>query len=86
MNDRDWMKENLTKLRTLRDEIRLELHLARMEAKERWRKLEPVMFDAEKLAEKVTDTSKRAVTEVIAELKEFQEHLRRHQREEDTRR
>ena len=36
---RDWMKESLGRLKTLRDEIRVDIHLAGMEARDKWKRL-----------------------------------------------
>ena len=49
------MNDGLQRLKTLRDEIRLEIHLAGMEAKERWKELEPKVHDAERLAGEAID-------------------------------
>lgn len=73
-----WMEDNLSKLRTLRDEVRLDLHLAGMEAKTRWKELEPMLHDVEKLAGEVTDVSKKAVEDMLVKMKSFRESLRRH--------
>jgi hypothetical protein len=43
-----WMIEKLEALKGLRDELRLELHLAGMDAKDEWKKLRPLFRDAEK--------------------------------------
>jgi hypothetical protein len=75
---RDWMKENLDRLKTLRDEIRVDIHLASMDAKDRWKELEPVMRDAEKLADEVTDVSRRAMEEMVEKFRHFRESVRHH--------
>jgi MoxR-like ATPase len=76
---RDWMKENLGRLKTLRDEIRVDLHLAGMDAREKWKELEPVVRDAEKLAEDVSDVSRRAMEEMVEKFRRFRESVRQHQ-------
>jgi MoxR-like ATPase len=76
---RDWMKENLGRLKTLRDEIRVDLHLAGMDAREKWKELEPVVRDAEKLAEDVSDVSRRAMEEMVERFRRFRESVRQHQ-------
>ena len=75
---RDWMKESLGRLKTLRDEIRVDIHLAGMEARDKWKELEPVVRDAEKLAEDVTDVSQRAMEELVEKFRGFRESLRHH--------
>lgn len=75
---RDWMKENLGRLKTLRDEIRVDIHLAGMEARDKWKELEPVVRDAEKLAEEVTDVSQRAMEELVEKFRGFRESIRHH--------
>ena len=47
------MKERVERMKTLRDEIRLDLHLAGMDLKDRWRELEPKVLEAERRAEEV---------------------------------
>ncbi|QRN94009.1 hypothetical protein JRI60_33305 [Archangium violaceum] len=75
---RDWMKENLDRLKTLRDEIRVDIHLASMDAKDKWKELEPVVRDAEKLADEVTDVSRRAMEEMVEKFRHFRESVRHH--------
>ena len=75
---RDWMKENLGRLKTLRDEIRVDIHLAGMEARDKWKELEPVVRDAEKLAEDVTDVSRRAMEDLVEKFRHFRESVRHH--------
>ena len=75
---RDWMKENLGRLETLRDEIRVDVHLAGMDARDKWKELEPMVRDAEKLAEDVTDVSRRAMEELVEKFRHFRESVRHH--------
>ena len=64
-------------LRALRDEIRLELHLAGMEAKEAWKKLEPRIRDAEEKVERsVTSATHAALKELTDSVREFRASLR----------
>lgn len=81
MNDqqvRDWMKENLGRLKTLRDEIRVDIHLAGMEARDKWKELEPVMYDAEKLANEVSEVSRQTMGELVEKFRHFREAVRQH--------
>ncbi|MBN1207702.1 MAG: hypothetical protein JXB05_22750 [Myxococcaceae bacterium] len=75
---RDWMHENLGKLKTLRDEIRVDLHLAGMEAKDKWKELEPRFRDAERLVDDVSEVSRKTMEEMVERVRAFRESLRRH--------
>jgi hypothetical protein len=75
---RDWMQQNLGKLETLRDEIRVDLHLAGMDAKDKWKEMEPKLRDAEKLLDNVSDASRKAMEEMVEGFRKFRESLRRH--------
>jgi hypothetical protein len=72
----DELKKELRKtvdiLKTMRDEIKVKLHLAGQEAKERWQKLEP---EIEKAGNEVAKTSKAAVDELVTRVKEFKKDL-----------
>ena len=67
-----------SRLERLRDEVKLDMHLARMDAKDRFQALEPRLLHAEKLAEHVTEISFRAMGQIAAEVKRFQDHLKQH--------
>ncbi|AKT42633.1 hypothetical protein [Chondromyces crocatus] len=70
------IQKGLASLYTLRDEIRVRLHLAGMEVKDVWNKtLEPQLLDAEKFAEEVTETSKEKLDALVTRMKEFQASL-----------
>lgn len=71
------IEENLLKLRQLRDETRLDVHLAGMEAKSRWERLEGVIAQAEKLADDVSDVSRRALNDVVEKVRQFRDSMRR---------
>ena len=74
------MKQELEKgvavLRTLRDEIKVKLHLAGMDAKDQWAKLEPELFKVERAAENATDTSKKLLDEALTRLKTLKDSLK----------
>jgi len=78
-NDLD-LKAELQKgtelLRTLRDEIKLKLHLGGMDAKDQWAKLEPELWKVERAAQQATETSKRLVDEAVQKLKSLRDSLR----------
>jgi hypothetical protein len=74
------LKAELTKsvelLRTLRDEVRVSLHLAGMDAKDRWNKLEPRLFEVERAAREATEASRSAVADAVTQLKKFRDSLK----------
>ena len=74
---RDDIKKSLDLIRALRDEVRLQLHLAGMDAKARWRNLEPRLEAVEKAAQEATDSSRQTVQETANLLKEFLASLKK---------
>ena len=61
--------KGLAELTTLRDEVRVKLHLAGMDLKDQWNKLEPRVADVEKkAAAEVSEVSRAALTDVIKKL------------------
>jgi hypothetical protein len=66
------LRKTLDSLKTMRDEIKVKLHLAGQEAKERWQKIEP---EIEKAGNEVAKTSKAAVDELVTRVKEFKKDL-----------
>ena len=75
-------RERLEHLQTLRDEIRVDVHLAGMELKQRWQELEPKMRDAERLAEDVSDVARDALDDIVERFRSFRDTLRA-RREQD---
>jgi hypothetical protein len=73
----DHIEGQLQRLLTLRDEIRLELHLAGMEARKKWEALEPKVQETERFAREVSDVSRRALDEVLERYRDFRDALRR---------
>ncbi len=69
--------KGLDALRTLRDEARVQIHLATMDAKERWNQLEPRLEEVERAAHEVTESSKMAVQQGVKQLKAFLDTLKR---------
>ena len=72
---KDELKKGLDHLQTLRDEVRVRLHLARLEVKDEWNKLEPHLFEVEQAAKEVSESSHRAVSDAVARLKKLRESL-----------
>ena len=78
-NDLDLQNElnkGVDLLKTLRDEIKVKLHLAGMDARDQWAKLEPELFKVERAAEQATDTSKKLLDEALSRLKTLRDSLR----------
>ena len=73
------LMKGLTTLQMLRDEVRVRLHLASMDLKDQWKKLEPHLEDVEKKAENVTEASRAmlndAVKEAVKKLEKFRASL-----------
>jgi hypothetical protein len=65
------LKKSLAALQTLRDEVRVKMHLASLEAKTEWNKLEPHLFELEHAAGEATEASRRKVEEAIQKVKKF---------------
>lgn len=70
------MKERLEHLKTLRDEIRLEIHLAELEAKTRWEDLEPMTRDAQLLSGEVSELAHEKLAQLLERLRALREDLR----------
>ena len=64
-----------TKLRGLRDEIRVRLHLATLDLKDEWQKLEPKIAEAEQYMSTVTEASASALHELERRASALQEKL-----------
>jgi hypothetical protein len=74
--------KSLQKLTTLRDEARLKLHLATLEAKTEWdEKLAPRILDMESSAKNATEQSRSSLNELVQKVEQFVQHLRKTARE-----
>jgi hypothetical protein len=62
-------------LGTLRDEIRVRLHLASMEARQKWQWLD---VEGERLLHRAARISKKAIDELIGKLQELRRSLDSH--------
>jgi molecular chaperone GrpE (heat shock protein) len=70
------LKGRVQELQALRDEIRVQLHLAGMDAKARWAEIEPQVEHLEKAAANtVTEATRAALTETIKRLLKFRSSL-----------
>ncbi len=65
------LKRGVAALQALRDEVRVKLHLASLDAKTEWNKLEPHLADLERSAGEATEASRRAIEEAIKKVKKF---------------
>jgi hypothetical protein len=70
------LKKSLSQLQTLRDEVKVRLHLASMELKDQWSKvLEPHLLDAEKKAADVSEASRALLDEAVKKVQKFRASL-----------
>jgi predicted nucleic acid-binding Zn-ribbon protein len=69
------LKKGLSQMQTLRDEVRVRLHLANMELKDQWNKLEPHLADVEKKAADVSEASKQMISDAVKKLENFRASL-----------
>jgi hypothetical protein len=76
MQEQTSMHERFTRrgaqLRTLRDEVRVKLHLAGMDARDRWRELEP---EVDAALAKIEDATGRALDRLIRKIEKFNDSL-----------
>ncbi len=76
---RKQFEHDLGELKKLRDEIRVKLHLAGMEVKERWKQLEPRLEEIERKveagSEELLGTTTRLFEEVGRAFREFGERI-----------
>jgi hypothetical protein len=70
------MKRGVDLLKTLRDEIKVKLHLAGMDARDQWAKLEPELSKVERAAEQATESSKKLMDDALTRLKSLRDSLR----------
>jgi hypothetical protein len=71
------VSKGIEKLGTLRDEVKLHLHLASLDAKQEWdEKLEPRINDVQNTAHQVTESSRTAVQEALTRVEAFVAKLR----------
>lgn len=67
------LSEQLEKMKTLRDEIRVDLHLAGMEVKDRWQQLEPKVLEAERRAK---EFGAKVIDELVQDLLSIRDKMR----------
>jgi hypothetical protein len=67
----DWRRE----LETLRDEIRLQIHLGGAELKERWTTLEPRMEEAEQYVKQISQEGSDALRDLVRHFRDLRKNL-----------
>jgi hypothetical protein len=70
------LKKGLSQLQTLRDEVRVRLHLANMDLKDQWNKLEPHLLDVEKKAADASEASRTMLHDALKKLEKFSASLK----------
>lgn len=71
------LNKGIEKLATLRDEAKLHIHLAALDAKQEWdEKLDPKITELQGSAEKLGESGKEKVQELVKAVEEFVTKLR----------
>jgi hypothetical protein len=70
------VKKGLDRLTTLRDEAKVHLHLASLDAKQEWEKLEPRIDELQAKASDLGETSRATIRELIDRAEGFVAKLR----------
>jgi hypothetical protein len=71
------LEKSAAVLRTLRDEVRVQLHLGGLEVKEEWRRLEPRLEAViERTTKDVSDASRVAAVEITDAVRKLRDALR----------
>lgn len=71
------LSKNIEKLAMLRDEAKLHLHLAALDAKQEWdAKLEPKIAELQGTAQQLGESSKEKVQELVKTVEDFVAKLR----------
>jgi hypothetical protein len=70
------IQKAVDQLRTIRDEIRLHLHLANVEAKDAWNKLEPSLGELEQKMGQVTDATKAKAQDLLKRFSELRDRVK----------
>jgi hypothetical protein len=75
-NTKEILRARLGELRTLRDEIRLDLHLAGMDLRDEWKAIERKLPDPDRAAEQLEKGAKEAIETLATELQNFRARVR----------
>jgi len=70
------LQTSLTHLQTLRDEVRVKLHLAGKDLKDQWNKLEPHIDQVQDAAKNLSEASREAVADAVKKLEKFRASFR----------
>ena len=71
------INKGLEKIGTLKDEVKLHLHLASLDAKKEWdEKLEPQVAKLDELKNKITESSGSLLRDIERKLEEFLARIR----------
>ena len=65
------LKSSLTHLQSLRDEVRVKLHLAGKDLKDQWNKLQPHLDEVEDAAKNLSEASRTAIADAVKKLEKF---------------
>jgi hypothetical protein len=78
---RDDIQKAVSRIQWLRDEVKVRLHLASLDAKQEWdEKLSPRIFEVEQIAKHITEGTREAAHELVEKLEAFLGHLRKAER------
>jgi hypothetical protein len=75
-NTKDPRTSQWDDLKTLRDEIRLEIHLAGMDLRDEWQRIERELPSPSRMAEDLGTAASEGLDHLVAELRRFQTKLR----------
>ena len=73
---KDKLQERMTELKTLRDQIGLDLHFASMELRSEWKDIEKKLPNPAQAVDHVKDVTTEAVEMLSSQLRSFRERLR----------
>ena len=69
------VQKGMEELQKLRDHLKLEIHLAQMDAKDQLAKLEPDLYRAQKLGDQLAQISLKAIDEVQRAIHDYRAAL-----------
>ena len=70
------LEKGIGRLQSLRDEVRVRLHLAGMDLKDQWNKLEPHLNEVEKKAGEASEDARMLLSEAMRKLEKLRASLR----------
>src|SRR5262245_27203401 len=71
------LQERFTELKALRDEIRLDLHLASMGLRDEWKELQSRLPDRARTADQLKGATTKTLDKLAGELKQFQARIKK---------